>query len=229
MPDPADDKIRALVVELAEHAPVAPPFDEIETRPMPSPDRSRRRRPLAATAVAAGLALVAGAVVLLQRDEQPDRVRTGPPTTTTVAAGGLRLTAEFLPPGFAAQPGEGPLAIQIFVPTGGQPEMKFTAPTEGTLSENVVQATSFVRGTPDQPDVGLIFLIISKPEISVPELPSGEPRQLGDRSVVVTRTEVSGRPAFTASWREAGHRVSVYASGITEPQLDAFVRGLRPS
>jgi len=60
MPDRTDARIRALIVELVEHAPEAPSFQEIEDRGI-TVDQPRRIRTLMVAAIAvAGLALLVG-------------------------------------------------------------------------------------------------------------------------------------------------------------------------
>jgi hypothetical protein len=100
MPDRTDERIRALVIEWAEHAPAAPAFQELEhlattTEVRPRP---RRRRAVTAGALAiASVAVVVG-VVLARADDRSGRVRAGAPTTTTSTT-----PADF--PGFRPAPG----------------------------------------------------------------------------------------------------------------------------
>ena len=83
MPDRTDERIRALIVELAEHAPAAPTFQELEHRATTTEARPRRRRAMIVGAIAiASVALVVG-VVLARSDERSGRVHVGEPTTTT--------------------------------------------------------------------------------------------------------------------------------------------------
>jgi len=98
MPDRTDERIRALIVELAEHAPAAPTFQELEHRATTTEARPRRLRAVMVGAIAiASVALVVG-VVLARSDQRSGRVRAGAPTTTTPTT-----TAHF--PGFLPAPG----------------------------------------------------------------------------------------------------------------------------
>jgi hypothetical protein len=112
MPDRTDERIRALIVELAEQAPAAPTFQELEHRAITTEARPRRRRAVMVGAIAiASLALVVG-VVLAPSDERSSRVRAGEPTTTaptTTAPTTTAPTATAAPtanfPGFLPAPG----------------------------------------------------------------------------------------------------------------------------
>jgi hypothetical protein len=102
MPDRTDERIRALIVELAEHAPAAPTFQELEHRVATTEARPLRRRAMmmvGALAIAS-VALVVG-VVLARSDERSGRVHVGEPTTTTPTT--TAPTANF--PGFLPAPG----------------------------------------------------------------------------------------------------------------------------
>ena len=82
MPDHTDERIRALIVELAEHAPAAPPFQELELWATTTEARPRRRRAMMVGALAiASVALVVG-VVFARADEHSGRVHIGESTTT---------------------------------------------------------------------------------------------------------------------------------------------------
>lgn len=95
MPDRTDERIRGLIVELAEHAPAAPTFQELEHRATTTA-QPRRRRAMTAVAIAiASVALVVG-VVLARSDERSGRVHVREPTTTTPTT--TAPTANF--PGF---------------------------------------------------------------------------------------------------------------------------------
>ena len=100
MPDRTDERIRALIVEWAEHAPAAPTFQELEhlattteVRPRPRP----RRAVMVGALAIASVAVVVG-VVLARSDEGSGRVRAGAPTTTAPTT-----PAHF--PGFRPAPG----------------------------------------------------------------------------------------------------------------------------
>ena len=96
MPDRTDERIRALIVELAEQAPAAPTFQELEHWATTTEARPRRRRAMMVGAIAiASVALVVG-VVLARSDERSGRVHVGEPTTTTPTT--TAPTANF--PGF---------------------------------------------------------------------------------------------------------------------------------
>jgi hypothetical protein len=106
MPDRTDERIRALIVELAEQAPAAPTFQELEHWATTTEARPRRRRAMMVGAIAiASVALVVG-VVLARSDERSGRVRVEEPTTTaptttaptTIAPTTIAPTANF--PGF---------------------------------------------------------------------------------------------------------------------------------
>ena len=101
MPDRTDERIRALIVELAEQAPAAPTFPELEHWTTTTEARPRRRRAMMVGAIAiASVALVVG-VVLARSDERSGRVHIGEPTTTTPTT--TALTANF--PGFLPERG----------------------------------------------------------------------------------------------------------------------------
>ncbi len=97
MPDRTDERIRALIVELAEHSPAAPAFQELEHWSTTTEARPRRRRAMMVGALAiASVALVVGAV-LARSDERSGRVHIGEPTTTAPTTS-TSSTANF--PGF---------------------------------------------------------------------------------------------------------------------------------
>ena len=100
MPDRTDERVRALIVELVEHAPAAPTFEELEHWATTIEARPRRRRAMMVAIAIASVALVVG-VVLGRSDERSGRVRVGEPTTTTPTT--AALTANF--PGFLPAPG----------------------------------------------------------------------------------------------------------------------------
>jgi hypothetical protein len=101
MPDRTDERVRALIVELVEHAPAAPAFEELEHRATTTEVRPRRLRAVTVGAIAiASVALVVG-VVLGRADQRSGRVRVGEPTTTTRTT--AAPTADF--PGFLPAPG----------------------------------------------------------------------------------------------------------------------------
>jgi hypothetical protein len=103
MPDRTDERIRALIVELAEHAPAAPTFQELEHRATTTEARPRRLRAVMVGAIAiASVALVVG-VVLARSDQRSGRVRAGAPTTTAPTTTAPTTTAHF--PGFLPAPG----------------------------------------------------------------------------------------------------------------------------
>jgi hypothetical protein len=96
MTDRTDERIRTLIVELAEQAPAAPTFQELEHWATTTEARPRRRRAMMVGAIAiASVALVVG-VVLARSDERSGRVHVGEPTTTTPTT--TAPTANF--PGF---------------------------------------------------------------------------------------------------------------------------------
>jgi hypothetical protein len=98
MPDHTDERIRALIIEWADHAPAAPTFEELEYLATITEVRPRRRRAVMAGALAlASVALVVG-VVLVRADDRSGRVRAGAPTTTAPTT-----PANF--PGFRPAPG----------------------------------------------------------------------------------------------------------------------------
>jgi hypothetical protein len=103
MTDRTDERIRSVVVELAEHAPVAPTFDELEhlAAATTTEARPRRRGAVVAGAVAvAGIALVVS-VVVARSDDGSGRVRTGRSSTTTTTIAAPRADAL----GFRRAPG----------------------------------------------------------------------------------------------------------------------------
>jgi hypothetical protein len=106
MPDRTDERIRALIVELAEQAPAAPTFQELERRAITTEARPRRRRTVMVGTIAiASVALVVG-LVLARSDERSGRVRVGERTTTaptTTAPTTTTPTADF--PAFPPAPG----------------------------------------------------------------------------------------------------------------------------
>ncbi|SRR6266508_319311 len=81
MPDRTDERIRALIVELAEHAPAAPTFQELEHRAITTEVRPRRRRTMMVGAIAIASVALVVSVVLARSDERSGRVRAGDPTT----------------------------------------------------------------------------------------------------------------------------------------------------
>jgi hypothetical protein len=89
MTDRTDERIRALVVELAELAPTAPTFQELERRATTTTTvtqaRPRRRRAAVVGGIAIASLAVAVGVVLSRSDENSGRIRAGDPTTTTTA------------------------------------------------------------------------------------------------------------------------------------------------
>src|SRR5258705_3291019 len=86
MTNRTDERIRALIVELAEQAPAAPTFQELEHRATTTEARPRRRRAMMVGATAiASVAIVVG-VVLARSDERSGRVHIGEPTTTAPTA-----------------------------------------------------------------------------------------------------------------------------------------------
>jgi hypothetical protein len=95
MPDRTDERIRALIVELAEQAPTAPTFRELEHSATTTTTEAqpRRRRAVMVGAIAiASVALVVG-VVLARSGERSGRVRAGEPATTAPAADFPRFLA----------------------------------------------------------------------------------------------------------------------------------------
>ena len=82
MPDRTDEQIRALIVELAQQAPAAPTFQELELWVTTTEARPRRRQAMMVGALAiASVALVVG-VVFARSDEHSGRVHIGESTTT---------------------------------------------------------------------------------------------------------------------------------------------------
>src|SRR5438132_12671500 len=102
MPDRTDARIRALIVELVEHAPEAPSFQEIEDRGI-TVDQPRRIRALMVGAIAvAGLALLVG-VLLTRPENRSSRVRAGEPSTRTSLRPSARPSTEPSAPPAAKQ------------------------------------------------------------------------------------------------------------------------------
>src|ERR1700730_6961091 len=84
MADQLDARIRALVLEVVDSGPVAPPFEDIEAgmRELAVRRRVTRRAPvLVAIAACLAVALVTGGVLLVVAHNDPPTVRTpaGPP------------------------------------------------------------------------------------------------------------------------------------------------------
>ena len=240
MPDRAEEQIRALVVELAELAPAAPSFQEIEDRATIL-DRPRRRGALMVGAIAmVSLALIVG-VILTRPEERTNRVRAVEPstTTTTTAQRPLRLSATVLPAGFVQKPGASDgFTISFSTGTGAAADRIVVgsattgATTSTTLPLEVAQSATYTRGSFGQSNFGALVFFVWEPTGGAEAKPTGEQRQVGNRLVTLSRPQVpsaGGLPAVaatSASWREAGYAVSVLGFGVTDPDLQAFIGGL---
>jgi hypothetical protein len=107
MSDRTDERIRALIVQVAEGAPTAPSFQQIEDSDSTSQPQHKSRLVVGVVAIVS-LALIAG-LLLTRTDDRSDGVRVGASSTTTTSSsatapdkqvtsgGGITLTQ---PPGW---------------------------------------------------------------------------------------------------------------------------------
>src|SRR2546428_458352 len=113
MPDRTDARIRALIVELVEHAPEAPSFQEIEDRGI-TVDQPRRPRALMVGAIAvAGLALLVGVLLVNRPQDRSSRVRAGEPSTRTSLRASARPSTEPSAPPAAQQGAAAPIPSSV--------------------------------------------------------------------------------------------------------------------
>jgi hypothetical protein len=113
MPDRTDARIRALMVELVEHAPEAPSFQQIEDRGI-TVDQPRRIRALMVGAIAvAGLALLGGVLLVYRPQDRSSRVRAGAPSTRTSLRASARPSTEPSAPPAAQQGAAAPIPSSV--------------------------------------------------------------------------------------------------------------------